>query len=85
MPLNYVGQTAEIVSVSYSGMPAGTEVVFVDTTSGAKTPSQGNALCGDGSADIPIDPELPAGRYYLLAQSKVGEYLAQTVAFYLGS
>ncbi len=56
---------------------------MLDTTSGAKTPSQGNALCGDGSADIPINPELPAGQYYLLAQSQAGEYLAQTVAFYI--
>jgi hypothetical protein len=58
-------------------------MVFVDTTSRAKTPSQGNALCGDGSADIPIDPELPAGQYYMLAQSEAGEYLAQAVAFYI--
>lgn len=83
--LNYVRQTADTVRATYVDMPVSTEVVFVDTTSGAKTPSQSNALRngGNGSADIPIDPSLPAAGYYLLAQGPGGQYLAQTVTFYI--
>ena len=83
--LDYVSQTAGSVRVTYADMPRGTEVVFVNTTSGAKTPSQSNALSngGSGSADIPIDPSLPAAGYYLLAQRPEGQYLAQTVTFYI--
>lgn len=84
--LNYVSQTAKNISVSYADMPASAELVFVNTTSGAKTPSQSNALSkgGDGSADVPIDPTLAKGQYHLLAQSPAGSHLAQTVPFYIG-
>jgi len=85
MPLlDYVSQTAKDVSVSYADMPAKTEVLFVNTTSGEKTPSQSTALSngGSGKADIPI-PKLSAGQYYLLAQDDAGKRLAQTVPFYL--
>jgi len=83
--LDYVSQTADTLRVTYVDMPAGTEVVFVDTTSGAKTPSPSSALRngGNGSADIAIDPALPAAGYYLLAQGSGGQYLAQTVTFYI--
>jgi hypothetical protein len=79
--LTYVNQTSESVSVDYADMPASADVVFVDQTSGEKTPSQSGALAGggDGSTEIPI-PSLPAGKYYLLAQ-EAGQYLAETIAF----
>lgn len=78
--ITYVGQSANSVSVTYAEMPAGADVVFVNQTSGAKTPA-GGALGGDGSAEIPI-PDLKSGQYHLLAQ-KSGQRLAQTVSFYL--
>jgi hypothetical protein len=83
--LNYVNQTAKNVGVDYFDMPVGTQVVFVNTSSGAKTPSHSNALSkgGDRSAEIPIDPKLIAGQYYLLAESQAGMYLAQTVPFHI--
>ena len=86
--LDYVSQTAKNVSVTYADMPTNTEVVWVDTTTGTKTPSQSDAFRkgGSGSADIPIDPNLPAAGYYLLAQDgKTKEYIAQTVQFYINS
>jgi len=61
--LNYVSQTPQSVSVTYSDMPAGANVVFVNQVSGAKTPAPGSALGagGDGSAEIPL-PGLAAGQ-----------------------
>jgi hypothetical protein len=83
--LNYTGQTAEYVSVDYSGLPEKTAVLFVNSTSGEKTSSPSDPLSGGGtgSAKIPISPDLGAGQYYLLAQTEAGAYIAQTVAFYL--
>ena len=82
--LIYVSQTANSVSVTFDEMPANAQVVFVNDTTGAKTPAQGNALAagGNGSADIAI-PSLPGGKYHLQAQSG-GQNIANTVAFYLG-
>jgi hypothetical protein len=81
--LTYVGQTANRINVTYADMPAGSQLVFVNDTSGAQTPSPGNALGagGNGSADI-ANPSVPGGKYHLLAQSD-GQSIAQTVPFYL--
>ena len=46
--LNYVSQTPQSVSVTYSDMPAGANVVFVNQVSGAKTPAPGSALGAGG-------------------------------------
>jgi len=81
--LNYVSQTPNGVSVTYTDMPVGTNAVFVNQVSGAKTPSQSGALSkgGNGSADIPVSG-LALGQYYLQAQ-KSGQSIAQTVMFYI--
>jgi hypothetical protein len=81
--LNYVSQTPQSVSVTYLDIPAAANLVFIDQVSGAQTPAQSGALVagGDGSADIPI-PDLDKGQYYLLAQAS-GNYVAQTVPFYI--
>jgi hypothetical protein len=81
--LTYVNQTGNSISVTYADMPASAQIVFVNDTSGARTPSQGDALAagGSGSADIAI-PGLSGGKYHLLAQSE-GQAIAQTVPFYL--
>jgi hypothetical protein len=86
--LDYVSQTAQNVSVTFTDMPANTELVWVNTTTGTKTPSQRNPLSngGSGSAQIPIDPNLPAGSYDLLAQDQqTKQYIAQTVKFYIAT
>ena len=83
--LNYVSQTPQSVSVTYTDMPAGANLVFIDQVSRAQTPAQSGALGtgGDGSAEIPI-PDLEKGQYYLLAQVS-GNYVAQTVPFYINT
>jgi hypothetical protein len=80
--LNYVRQTPQSVSVTYTDMPAGAAVVFHNQTSGTDTPAQNGALApGSGSADIAI-PKLPGGQYRLRAQQG-GQYVAETVKFYI--
>ena len=79
--ITYVGQSANSVSITYTDVPAGAEVVFVNQTSGAKTPAAGAASSGNGSADIPVSG-LKGGQYHLLVQQS-GQPLAQTVNFYL--
>ena len=81
--LDYVSQTATSISITYADMPANAQLVFVNDTTGAQTPSPSNALGagGSGSADIAI-PSLPGGKYHLLAQSG-GQPIAETVPFYL--
>lgn len=80
---NYVSQTADGVTLEYSDMPAGAEIIFVNKTSGDKTPVQGSPLsAGNGVATIAI-PALAAGEYYLLAQTSDGQYIAQTVVFHI--
>jgi len=81
--LDYVSQTTQNVSVTYIDMPAKTGLVFVNTSTGAKTPSSSEALSNGGSGwtQIPIEATLPAAQYYLLAQGPESQHLAQTVAF----
>jgi hypothetical protein len=62
-------------------MPAGAEILFVNQTAGTQTPAAGSALSDSGTADIAI-PDLKSGEYHLLAQNS-GQWLAQTVNFYL--
>lgn len=81
--LDYVSQTPQSVSVTFTDMPAAADLVFVNQVSRAQTPAQSGALAagGDGSVEIPI-PDLEKGQYYLLAQAS-GNYIAQTVPFYI--
>jgi hypothetical protein len=80
--LDYVRQTAQSVSVTYADMPAGVAIVFHNETSGADTSAQNGALAaGSGSADIAI-PKLPGGQYRLRARHG-GQYVAETVKFYI--
>jgi hypothetical protein len=81
--LNYVSQTPNGVSVTYTDMPAGATIVFVNKVSGKNTPAQGSALSqgGSGSAEIPISG-VSSGEYYLQAQNS-GQSVAQTVTFYI--
>jgi hypothetical protein len=83
--LNYVSQTAQSVSVTYTDMPAAANLAFIDQVSGAQTAAPSGALAagGNGVAEIPI-PDLAKGQYYLLAQVS-GTYVAQTVPFYINT
>lgn len=78
--VNYTGQTAQNVSVMYFGLPANTNLMIVNHTSGAiVTPPI--VVAGAGSLDITL-LGLIHGDYYVLAQ-QAGQWIAQTVIFHL--
>ena len=81
--IDYVSQSPSSVRVTFADMPVGTDVAFVNTTSGQQSASGSGAIAsgGSGPADIPIPAGL-FGQYYLLAH-KVDQRIAQTVPFYL--
>jgi hypothetical protein len=80
--LNYVSQTKQSVTVSYTDLPPGVALAFVNDISGAKTSATSDVVKGgSGSSDISISG-LPAGEYHLLAEND-GVDLAQTVKFYI--
>jgi hypothetical protein len=85
--LDYVTQTDKSIGVTFAGMPKDPALVFVNTTTGKKTPSKSTILKngGDGKGEVPIDPALPAGAFCLLAQTRADppQFIAQTVVFYL--
>jgi hypothetical protein len=68
--LDYVSQTNTNISLIFAGMPKDPALMFVNTTSGKKTPSKSTLLKngGEGKGDVPIDPSLGAGAFCLLAQ-----------------
>jgi hypothetical protein len=81
--LNYVSQTPNGVSVTYTDMPAGATIVFVNKVSGKNTPAPGNALSKGGSGSTEISSSgVSSGEYYLQAQNS-GQSVAQTVTFYI--
>jgi len=65
--LNYVSNDSQNVSVTYTDMPPGTDAVFVNQVSGAKTPSPSGALSkgGSGSAQIPTFACASAAVYFI--------------------
>jgi hypothetical protein len=79
--LDYTGQTATTVSVTYFNLPANTQIAFVDKISGA-TVAFGPTVSGSGSLVVSLAALPPGpGEYYLLAQA--GGWVAQTVWFYV--
>jgi len=83
--LNYVDQTARSVSFDYANMPANSEIVAVNWMSNSviPTPPYVVSQAGDGSAGFTF-PDGSLGRFYLLARVRnTGNYLAQTIDFYV--
>jgi hypothetical protein len=80
--IEYVSQVGDRVSFEYEDMPADTEVVVVDATTGSTVEELSYPLSrgGTGSADFTVPS---GGAYYLLAQSQADKnYIAQTIKFY---
>lgn len=80
--IEYVSQVGDRVSFEYEDMPADTEVVVVDATTGSTVEGLSYPLSqgGTGSADFTVPS---GGAYYLLAQGRADKhYIAQTIKFY---
>src|SRR5215471_3286378 len=80
--LNYTGQTPQNVSVMYLDLPAGSKIVIVDQVSNGIVSSPGIVVSGSGSVNVPLLGLIP-GQYYVLAQLSNGQWIAQTVVFYV--
>jgi hypothetical protein len=78
--LNYIGQTAQNVSVMYFDLPANTKIVFLSYVSGVQIDPNIPLVSGSGSLVIPLT-SLPPGEFYVLAHQN-SQWIAQTVMFY---
>ena len=76
--LNYVGQTDVSVSVSYSNLPAGTQLFYVNEVTGAKSAAPVPLVGGSGTLALPM----PGPGPYSIMSSSDGNWVAQTVVFY---
>lgn len=77
--VNYTGQTAINVTVSYVDLPAGTQFFLLNWVNGVKSAALVPLVSGSGSMAVPI-PSSP-GQYYVLAQ-QAGVWTARSVMFY---
>ena len=80
--LNYTSQTTQDVSVTYFGLPANSKIVIVDQVTGGIVSSPGLVVSGSGSLNVPLLGLIP-GQYYVLTQQSNGQWIAQTVVFYI--
>jgi hypothetical protein len=72
--------TQQGVSATYKDMPPNSKILFVNKTNGVQ--SAGTTVSGSGSVTIPVTGLAP-GDYVLQADDSSGQWLAQTVVFYV--
>jgi len=78
--INFQSITGQQVAAQYENLPAGSQVVFMNETTGKALPSPVTPTSGTGTLSITFSGG--AGAYYLLAQDQAGAYLARSVVFY---
>src|SRR5262245_7208577 len=77
--INYVSQTDTTMTVDYFGLPANSQLIFVNSSMGATTTS---AAAVSGTSTITVSTiTVPSGSYYLRATTPTGGYIAQTIMF----
>jgi len=80
--VTYVSNSGGSVTGSYANLPAGSQIVVVNQTSGQSvtglTVSVPQPLSGSGTLTL---TGLPAGTFYLKALDAAGNYLAQSISF----
>ena len=79
--INFQGITGHQVAAQYENLPQGSQVVFVNETTGKALPSPITAASGSGTLSMAFSGGL--GAYYLQAQDRAGAYLARSVVFYV--
>jgi hypothetical protein len=82
--IEYNSQGAAGINVIYANLPAGSEIVLFNSTSGDETPTRTVlAQGGTGTVDLPLANQA-SGKYYLLARLQADKsYLGQTIPFYV--
>lgn len=81
--INFVSISGYSISAQYQNLPAGSQVVLVDKTSGKTMPSPVTSASGSGPLSIQLPDKFPGGAYYLQAQDQAGASLAKSVEFYV--
>src|SRR5262245_48692448 len=78
--INYVSQTGSTVTADYFGLPANSQLIFVNSSTGATTTS---VAAVSGTSTITVSTvTVPSGSYYYLrATTPTGGYIAQTIMF----
>ena len=77
--INYVSQTGSTVTADYFGLPANSQLIFVNSSTGTTTTS---VAAVSGTSTITVSTiTVPSGSYYLCATTPTGGYIAQTIMF----
>src|SRR5437016_8899777 len=77
--INYVSQTGSTVTADYFGLPANSQLIFVNSSTRATTTSVATV---SGTSTITVSTiTVPSGSYYLRATTPTGGYIAQTIIF----
>jgi len=77
--INYVSQTGSTVTADYFGLPANSQLIFVNSSTGATTTS---VAAVSGTSTITVSTiTVPSGSYYLRATTPTSGYIAQTIMF----
>src|SRR6059058_6672448 len=77
--INYISQTDSTVTADYFGLSANSQLIFVNSSTGATTTS---VAAVSGTSTITISTlTVPSGSYYLRATTPTGGYIAQTIMF----
>src|SRR5437667_18052 len=75
--INYVSQTGSTVTADYFGLPANSQLIFVNSSTRATTTSVATV---SGTSTITVSTiTVPSGSYYLRANTPTGGYIAQTI------
>src|SRR5205807_2358044 len=77
--INYVSQTDSTVTADYFGLPANSQLIFVNSSTRATTTSVATV---SGTSTITVSTiTVPSGSYYLRPNTPTGGYIAQTIMF----
>src|SRR5437660_6281408 len=77
--INYISQTGSTVTADYFGLPANSQLIFANSSTGATTTS---VAAVSGTSTIAVSTiTVPSGSYYLRATTPTGGYIAQTITF----
>src|SRR5437660_8870579 len=79
--INYISQTGSTVTADYFGLPANSQLIFVNSSTGATTTSVA-AVSGTSTITV-LTVTVPSGSYYLRATTPTGGYIAQTIMFHV--
>src|SRR5881227_3448120 len=82
--INYVSQTGSTVTADYFGLPANSQLIFVNSSTGATTTTSVAAVSGTSTITVSTIT-VPSGSYYLRATTPTGGYIAQTIMFHVST